>query len=440
MSDPARLDSWKEIAGFLGWDVRTVRRWERLRGLPIHRVPGGGRGRVFAYPDELREWLARGRSDAERPVVDSAAAGGAAPVAVIDDREPGRRWFVGWPAVAVAVAAMFAVGGLTVGRSLGRPSAGPRRFVASGRELQALDAADKIAWAYRFDAGEVRSLRGGNFVRAADGNDDVLATVNVDHAPTGQAGELLRFSIDGARRWSARIDDRLVFRAGEYAAPWPASYLDVYRTQGRTRIAWVLHHFTWWPGLLVTFDGRGARLATFVNSGWITSVTQSADRRFLIVAGVMNSRSAYFVAALDAEHPDGHSPEPPGSQFECVTCPAGDPIRYIVFPRSDVSREQSFPAGDPTVDGLANGGVQVQVPEGAGPNVAATIYQLSPDMGVVQARFSDSFWEWHRRLEQEGRIRHTADTCPERRGTQIQSWTRAAGWNVVRVPVDASPR
>jgi tetratricopeptide (TPR) repeat protein len=57
-----RLDSWKEIAAFFGRDERTVRRWEKERGLPAHRVPGGLRGGVFAYTDELREWL-KGRGD-----------------------------------------------------------------------------------------------------------------------------------------------------------------------------------------------------------------------------------------------------------------------------------------------------------------------------------------------------------------------------------------
>lgn len=51
------LVSWKEIAVFLGRAERTVKRWERQRGMPIHRIPGGERGSVFAYPDELRAWL-----------------------------------------------------------------------------------------------------------------------------------------------------------------------------------------------------------------------------------------------------------------------------------------------------------------------------------------------------------------------------------------------
>src|SRR6266511_3175080 len=62
MSERSRLDSWKEIAGYLGRDVRTVIRWEQQRGLPIYRVPGGKLSRVFAYTDQLDAWLALGPS------------------------------------------------------------------------------------------------------------------------------------------------------------------------------------------------------------------------------------------------------------------------------------------------------------------------------------------------------------------------------------------
>jgi len=52
-----RLDTWKEIGGFFGRDERTVKRWEMTRNLPVHRVPGGGRANVYAYVEELAEWL-----------------------------------------------------------------------------------------------------------------------------------------------------------------------------------------------------------------------------------------------------------------------------------------------------------------------------------------------------------------------------------------------
>lgn len=65
-----RLDSWKEIAAFFGRAERTVKRWETERGLPVHRLPGSGRGSVFAYAEELSEWL-RGRNSQELETDDS---------------------------------------------------------------------------------------------------------------------------------------------------------------------------------------------------------------------------------------------------------------------------------------------------------------------------------------------------------------------------------
>ncbi len=55
-SENRRIDSWKEIAAFFGRDERTVKRWEKERGLPVHRLPGE-RGGVFAWSLELTAWL-----------------------------------------------------------------------------------------------------------------------------------------------------------------------------------------------------------------------------------------------------------------------------------------------------------------------------------------------------------------------------------------------
>jgi predicted DNA-binding transcriptional regulator AlpA len=56
----ARLDSWKEIAAYLGKAERTVKRWEKERGLPTHRLPGSGNASVYAYTAELDQWLKSG--------------------------------------------------------------------------------------------------------------------------------------------------------------------------------------------------------------------------------------------------------------------------------------------------------------------------------------------------------------------------------------------
>src|SRR5216684_3367788 len=51
-----RLESWKEIAAYLGRDVTTVRRWEKREGLPVHRLHHSKLGSVYAYTKELDAW------------------------------------------------------------------------------------------------------------------------------------------------------------------------------------------------------------------------------------------------------------------------------------------------------------------------------------------------------------------------------------------------
>jgi len=53
------LNSWKEIASYLGKGVRTVQRQESELKLPIRRPAGRDRTAVLAFTDELDEWLER---------------------------------------------------------------------------------------------------------------------------------------------------------------------------------------------------------------------------------------------------------------------------------------------------------------------------------------------------------------------------------------------
>ncbi|MBS0378386.1 MAG: hypothetical protein JSS29_07870 [Proteobacteria bacterium] len=52
-----RLVGWKSIGQYLGCTERTARRWEAVRGLPVHRIPGEGRRSVWAHTQELSDWL-----------------------------------------------------------------------------------------------------------------------------------------------------------------------------------------------------------------------------------------------------------------------------------------------------------------------------------------------------------------------------------------------
>jgi TolB-like protein/Tfp pilus assembly protein PilF len=53
------LDSWKEIASYLRRGVRTVKRWEKEEGLPVHRHQHQRLGSVYAYKSEVDAWRQR---------------------------------------------------------------------------------------------------------------------------------------------------------------------------------------------------------------------------------------------------------------------------------------------------------------------------------------------------------------------------------------------
>jgi CHAT domain-containing protein len=56
-ANPDVLNSWKEVADYLGRGVRTVQRWERDLNLPVRRPRGTERSAVIALKQELDHWL-----------------------------------------------------------------------------------------------------------------------------------------------------------------------------------------------------------------------------------------------------------------------------------------------------------------------------------------------------------------------------------------------
>ena len=54
---PSVLQSWKEIASYLGRGVRTVQRYEIEFGLPVRRLNAKGKSSVMALKEDIDLWL-----------------------------------------------------------------------------------------------------------------------------------------------------------------------------------------------------------------------------------------------------------------------------------------------------------------------------------------------------------------------------------------------
>lgn len=106
-----RLTGWKAIAAHLGVDVRTARRWEEERRLPVHRLPGDSRSPVWADPAELDTWM---RDPPVEPSAPPPPGDPSPPVPLVDQTAEPRRG--GWSALvlgagAVALAALLLLPG-----------------------------------------------------------------------------------------------------------------------------------------------------------------------------------------------------------------------------------------------------------------------------------------------------------------------------------------
>ncbi|HWG37487.1 MAG TPA: LamG-like jellyroll fold domain-containing protein [Terriglobales bacterium] len=109
---PDRLDSWKEIAAYLDRQVRTVQRWEKEEGLPIHRHAHRRQGSVYAFVTELDAWRENRRALVAAPDPPAAPA----------------RSFSRKPILAFFALALLAAGGYLLLHK--RPPAPPPSFPA----------------------------------------------------------------------------------------------------------------------------------------------------------------------------------------------------------------------------------------------------------------------------------------------------------------------
>ena len=99
-----RLESWKEIAAYLGRDVTTVRRWERREGLPVYRILHSKLGSVYAYTTELDAWR-----DSRAPAAATDAADANSALEIARHGARAHRWLVvcGVAILALLVVAYF---------------------------------------------------------------------------------------------------------------------------------------------------------------------------------------------------------------------------------------------------------------------------------------------------------------------------------------------
>jgi hypothetical protein len=214
MEDRRDLSSWKEIADYFKVSVRTVQHWEEERGLPVRRLPGGGRGRVFARLSELEDWQRScvlppgeagsedgpaGQGDQTQPDNTRQLPG---PTARTKPYLTARSVFIN--ALRIALILAVAVPASFLYFKKGRPT----HWRVEKTDLIVLDARNHELWRQSFDkplepAAYDPASDGGSLPRFADLDDDGDLELLFPYQPIdrGVGGALICYSGKGAEKW-----------------------------------------------------------------------------------------------------------------------------------------------------------------------------------------------------------------------------------------------
>lgn len=426
MAEEHRLSSWKEIAQYLGVDVKTAQRWERQRNLPVHRVPGDLRSAVYSTRSEIEEWLKRGDGGPSRHET------GAAPPQI-------RRKALFALAMAAILAATGAILMLMAERR--RPLAG---LSLQGQNLVGVDQHGREIWRFTLPESPKfleHELRFSQALRVVDwkGTDrpDAVAAINY-LSPDAQSGGIFCLSPTGKLRWKWRpVSQLLDFDGSPFENSWSVRALAVARDTGRERVFVSIVNDLRWASAVYELSPEGQAILRFANYGfilWMEPVENPLDLQ-LVLTGISNAENRPFVALIGLADEPSVPPSTGFPRYRYANGPKGLPRVYALLPNSEfnLSRGEAYPI--PTALTAMDWGFKVEVSEPTGPSILY-LYEFDRQLRPLKIRTSSRTIPLHRKYQSDGVFRHTIEECPElSRPAVLRIWTRAEGWKERPLPI-----
>ena len=404
------LRSWKEIAAYLGCDVRTCHRWEDQRGMPVHRAEGSEKkSPVFAYKDEIDAWFKGTFRTSDTTKMKAVPA---QPVS------PWLKWALAVAAVVVLAGAFFREGGLLVKRQ-------PADFAIEGSVLVALDKHQQELW--RWDSGmedleqepyyrahfQVLDHNAGNILPAlimkdidGDGGTEVLFAPKRIIDQTGE-GVLYCFDRKGTEIWNFPAGKELRCGGTVYSPDYRIAgfHTHDFDGDGRCEIIVEAFHAPDWPCQLALLDSSGKRLGEYWNAGYLRDIEycdlDGDGREELIVVGVNKEYRSGCLVVLDPLRMGGSSPQT--GKFACEGLGPGTELFYVVTPPSDVAEALGLYWADLVHLGITENR-RIRATSTLGLN-----YEFGFDLKPLQVTPADGFKSLHRKLAAEGKISSVLD-------------------------------
>jgi hypothetical protein len=439
-NDPDRLESWKEIATFVGRTERTAMRWAD-GGMPVRKV----RGRVVASRAEITRWLS------SHPDPESIAEVEATSL-VPAQSYSGKKFALFGVSALIIILVLTAL--LISSSRHPVPQSVPSKITFRDSGFDVLDETGHLLWTHVFNkklrtdvlpkAGDYQSLnelaRIDDFF--GDGHREVLVVLpfSLGQNPNDlYQPEADMFDASGKPLWS--YIPRKTYRFGDHTleGPWIISAIFV-SDRNPTKAIWIASlHYIWGNTLVAQLDPRtGAESVRFVNTGSVHTLNEmkTSQGTFLLVGGFNNEYDSGSLAIIDESKPFAVSPQTAGTRHKCMSCPSGDPDYYFVFPRTEINlNEKVYENAVRQID-VPGDAIKVYNAQTLNPGSDRVIYSLRirPTTELVSVRYDSGYDMLHRELSAQKKLDHSLENCPERLHPKpARMWTPAAGW--VNLPV-----
>lgn len=435
------LASWKEISAYLGVDKRTCARWEKALGLPVHRLEGAPRSRVFAYKEEMDGWRRKRLNGHEA-----------------EDRPAGKRGL--FRLAVILPAAVIVIGSALLLIAVLGADRVPANFRISGSSLIVLNEGGRELW--RFDSGldnfegEARyrihsfarvpySGRIGGYTMPwlkfkdidGDGRVEVLFSTHTENQ-FGE-GDLYCFDARGRRRWRFRGGRAMTFGDAAFSPDYRIEAVDAedFDNDGKLEVFVISDHNNDFPSLLTLLDCQGRTRGEFWNSGrysdYLLRDINGDGRREILVSGVNNEyREGYFMV-LDASRIGGGSPQM-DRRYASPDVGPGSELCYVRVPRSDLAELKQPVEAIVEIAVLGDNRIQLFTDPGA------LYFTLGFDLKPTGIRSSHHFEQARADAVRAGKLKGPADEAyfeALERGLLYwngREWTGTPSWSAPGLP------
>ena len=401
------LSSWKEIAAYLKCGIRTCMRYEEKYGLPVYRLAEKPKTHVFAYKNELDEWL-RDKSNTDSFKTRSLYKN--------------KKIFIKKLILMslILIMAVFTV--VFIFNNKGTYEQ-PFDFIIEGSNLVILN--NKGIELQRHDT-ELRNLLDEPIYREhfqkrrieegtrfpvlpyliiEDINNDGLNEVLFSIQTTTEFGEgrIICFDNKGNELWHFDTGRELKYGSEIFSPDYRIYGFDIIDLNNdmKKEVIAISNHNDDFPTQLTVLSPSGELIGEYWNSGRIPDF-ECADldgdvRKEIILAAMNNEYKKAVLIVIDSHRIEGASPQT--GAFKCESLPEGTEKYYILLPRTDADRNYYELETAIQVYVLNNKRLSALTYEGF------IYFEFSYELELLNIRLTNRFDLLHKKAVREGKIK-----------------------------------